>query len=271
MKGTTTGGTTDNDGAFNVTVNDEGAVLVFSSLGYKTQEVPVGESNTINVALESNTSELGEVVVTALGVEKQNSKLGYSVTTVKGSDIERTNTINPITALQGKVAGVNINVSGVSGVQTSPSILIRGATSLTKNNQPIFVVDGIVLQNNIVGPDAGGDAGSQLKNLNPDDYESITVLKGAAATSIYGSRGINGAIVITTKRGTIGQGLGVEFNSTYQITQIYENSIPLQNEYGMGSLAREGHFRPDGTQNNSLRNFGPRMDGSFTRLSTIKI
>src|SRR5690606_27871425 len=132
-------------------------------------------------------------------------------------DLTRTNTVNPITALQGKVAGVNINVTSAAGVQSSPNIQIRGAKVLGNtpgqaNNQPIFVVDGNVLLNNQIDAD-GVDGGSQLKNLNPDDYESITVLKGAAATSIYGSRGLNGAVVITTKKGKAVDGKCIEYNT----------------------------------------------------------
>lgn len=261
IKGTNTGGATDAQGAFSVAVTGNSPVLIFSSVGYQAKEVPVGESNTLNVVL-AGSGALEEVVITALGVEKENSKLGYSATTVKGAEIAQTNTVNPITALQGKVAGVNINVVGSSGVQSSPSIIIRGVTSLTSNSQPIFVIDGIVVENNRVNADDGADNGSQLKNLNPDNYESITILKGAAATSIYGSRGINGAVVITSKRGKISRGLGVEVNSTYQITEAYANSIPLQNVYGMGApYIREGNFRPDGTTNLTSFSYGPKMDG----------
>lgn len=261
-KGTSNGTQTGEDGSFSISVSSEAAVLEFSFLGFQNQEIAVGDQSSLDVVLTEDAEQLSEVVVTALGVEKENSRLGYSVTTVDGSDLARTNTVNPITALQGKVAGVNINVMGSSGVQTSPSILIRGVTSLSKNTQPIFVVDGIVIENNRFGADDGVDYGSQLKNLNPDNYESITVLKGAAATSLYGSRGINGAIVITSKKGKGGQGLGIELNSTYTITRAYENSIPLQNVYGMGSpFLREGNFRPDGTTNLTSYSFGPRMDG----------
>jgi iron complex outermembrane receptor protein len=206
---------------------------------------------------------LDNVVVTALGISKKDRKLGYALTTVKGEEVQRANTISPITALQGKVAGLNINVMGASGVQSSPSIIIRGAKSLNKNNQPIFVIDGMVIETNTYDAD-GVDQGSQLKNLNPDDYESITVLKGAAATSFYGTRGANGAIVITSKKGQPGQGLGVTFNSTYQTQVIYRNGLPLQDVYGSGAIAfREGNFKPDGTQVATSFSFGPRMDGSM--------
>ena len=186
-------------------------------------------------AMGKTTNALEEVVVTALGIKKDDKKLGYAVTTVKGDEIARTNTINPITALQGKVAGVNINVMTANGVQSSPSIIIRGSKVLgnqpgQSNNQPIFVVDGNVLTNNQSDAD-NTDAGSQLKNLNPDDYESITILKGAAATAIYGSRGLNGAVVITTKKGKANSGLGIEYTTTYQKQDIYKSPIAYQNVF----------------------------------------
>lgn len=268
VKGTTRGTQTDANGKFSVSANTN-EVLVFSAIGFAKQEVSVGDQSSINITLKDNANELTEVsVVGALGIIKENKNLGYAVTTVKGEDITRTNTVNPITALQGKVAGVNVNVMSAAGVQTSPFIQIRGAKVLGStpgqaNNQPIFVVDGNVLQNNIVSAD-DTDGGSQLKNLNPDDYESITVLKGAAATSLYGSRGLNGAIVITTKKGKAGNGLGIELNSTYQTSNIYKSPMEFQNTYGQGSaLTREGNFAPDGTQANTVGSWGPAFDGTL--------
>lgn len=267
LKGSNISGATTGTGSFTVRINGSNAVLEFTSVNFNPKEVRVGNSNTINVVLSTSSNNLNEVVVTAFGVGKQNKKLGYAVTTIKGEDIIRTNTVNPITALQGKVAGVNINVMSASGVQTSPFIQIRGSKVLGKpgqnSNQPIFVVDGNVLENNVFDAD-NADGGSQLKNLNPDDYEAITVLKGAAATSVYGSRGINGAIVITTKKGKAGQGLGVEFNSTYQTQHIYKAPMAYQNTYGQGSWsAAEGNFRPDGSMIQTMGSWGTRMDGSL--------
>lgn len=267
-KGTKNGVATDANGDFTIKLNNPDAVLVVTSVSTNPQEVKVGKSTHLDIVVESSTKELGAVVVTALGITQKNRNLGYSVTTIKGDEINRTNTVSPITALQGKVAGVNINVMGAAGIQTSPSIQIRGSSVLGNtpgqaNNQPIFVVDGNVLTNNLQDAD-GVDPGSQLKNLNPDDYESITVLKGAAATSIYGSRGLNGAIVITTKKGKKGSGLGIEFSSTYQTSHVYKAPMALQNVYGRGSWAtREGNFAPDGTQANTGYSFGPAMDGSM--------
>lgn len=170
------------------------------------QVVAVGGKRSLNVVLKDGKHELGEVVVTALGIKRSAKALGYSATSVSTKEIENANTISPVTALQGKVAGVEIAQSD-GGMFGSTKIEIRGASTLSSNNQPIFVVDGVILDNATSSSgDADWDAnindyGNQLKNLNPDDFASVTVLKGAAATALYGSRGLNGAVVITTKSG----------------------------------------------------------------------
>ncbi len=268
IKGTQKGTSTSVDGKYALPVAT-GSTLVFRFIGYEPAEAVVGTSSAINISLKPSGQMLGEVQITgAMGIQKDNKKLGYAVTQVKGEDLTKTNTVSPIAALQGKVAGVNINVTGASGAQSSPFISIRGSKVLGNtpgqaNNQPIFVVDGTVLTNNMINAD-DPDAGSQLKNLNPDDYESVSVLKGAAATSIYGSRGLNGAIVITTKKGKMGSGLGIDFSSTYQGQQMYKAPIEFQNVYGQGSWAsREGAFAPDGSQIKTTGSWGPRMDGSI--------
>lgn len=262
LKGTNKGVATNAEGYFTISVSGTNPVLVVSSVNSKGKEVHVGQSSTLNITLEQADAALNAVVVTAYGIKKEKKNLGYSETTVSGDEIARTNTVNPITALQGKVAGVQINDVSSAGVQSSPYIQIRGAKVLGGNNQPIFVIDGNVLYNNIVNAD-NTDGGSQLKNLNPDDYASITVLKGAAATALYGSRGINGAIVITTKTGKAGKGIGVEYSSTYAITNVYAPFMKLQNTYGMGSYNREGSFAPDGTQSFANSNWGPAFDGTM--------
>lgn len=266
IKGTNKGTISNSNGEFTLHA-EPGDVLEISFVGYKKQEIKVGDNTKLSVKMEPSSSGLGEVVVTALGIGKNDKTVGYALTTVKGEELTRTNSVNPITALQGKVAGVNISVMTAAGVQTSPFIQIRGAKVLgtpgNNVNQPIFVIDGNVITNNVSDAD-NADAGSQLKNLNPDDYESITVLKGAAATSIYGSRGINGAIVITTKKAKAGDGFLIEVNSTYQKESVYRAPMDLQNVYGQGDyVEREGNFRPDGTQTKTDASWGPLMDGSL--------
>ena len=262
VKGGNEGTQTDENGRYSINASAS-ETLRFSMVGYLAEERTVGQNATINVTLNVDEGILGEVVVTAMGITKEERSLGYSATSVKPEAIERTNTINVVNALQGKVAGVNINAVGTSGVTSSSSITIRGAKSLDKNNSPIFVVDGIVMENFITDSYGGKDWGSQLKNLNPDDYESIDILKGAAATALYGSRGANGAIVITSKSGKARQGLGIEFSQTSQIQNIYAPHIKLQNKYGAGSIGNGylGNFLPDGNPSITALSYGPEMLG----------
>ena len=254
----------DTNGKYRVEASS-GETLRFSIIGYIPKEVIVSQDKTVDVVLSGDNAELESVIVTAMGITKQERSLGYAASSVKPEDIQRTNTINVVNALQGKVAGVNINAVGTSGVTSSSSITIRGAKSLDKNNSPIFVVDGIVMENFITDSYGGKDWGSQLKNLNPDDYESIDILKGAAATALYGSRGANGAIVITSKSGKARQGLGVEFSQTSQIQTIYAPHIKLQNKYGAGSIGNGylGGFLPDGNPSRTAVSFGPSMSGQI--------
>ena len=264
IQGTSIGTATDSKGRFEIKAK-KGDVLLISSIGFITEKVTV-TGNTLRVILKDDSQMLGEVVVTALGLPKQAKQVGYATTRVSTDEIERTNTINPVNALQGKVAGLQINTGGASGVTSSSSITIRGANSVDKNNSPIFVIDGMIIQEPITGNLAGTDWGSQLKNLNPADYESVTVLKGAAATALYGSRGANGAIVIVSKGGKYGkQGLGVEVNQTVEVTDVYKSPVELQNIYGAGAVhdGYQGDFRPDGSILSSGWSWGPKMDGSL--------
>lgn len=236
----TNGGTTTNiDGEFTVTC-DGNAKLEVTYIGFDKQTVNVGNRRSLSIVMKEGDETLNEVVVTALGMKRETKALGYAVTEVKSDEIERANTISPVAALQGKVAGVEINQSD-GGMFGSTKIQIRGASTLNKNNQPIFVIDGVILDN----PSSNtGDAdwdmnindyGNQLKNLNPDDFESVSVLKGAAATALYGSRGLNGAVVITTKTGKSGRGLGISFSQTLGIDYVYK-APDLQNEYLEGAF-----------------------------------
>lgn len=262
IQGTSIGTATDSKGRFEIKAK-KGDVLLISSIGFITEKVTV-TGNTLRVVLKDDSQMLGEVVVTALGLPKQARQVGYATTRVSTDEIERTNTINPVNALQGKVAGLQINTGGASGVTSSSSITIRGANSVDKNNSPIFVIDGLIIQEPITGNLAGTDWGSQLKNLNPADYESVTVLKGAAATALYGSRGANGAIVIVSKGGKYSkQGLGVEVNQTVEVTDVYKSPVELQNIYGAGYTYNgyQSDFQPDGSLDRVVVSWGPRMDG----------
>lgn len=264
VKGQAKGVITDIDGNFELTGLKKGEVIVISFVGYNTQEIPYTGQPTVKVKLTENSQALGEVVVTALGLPKQAKQVGYATSRVSTTEIERASVMSPVQALQGKVAGVQINAGGASGLTSSSSITIRGAKSIDKNNSPIFVIDGMIIQEAVTGNLSGTDWGSQLKNLNPADYESVTVLKGAAATALYGSRGANGAIVIVSKGGQYGKkGLGIEVNQTLEWTDIYKSPIDLQNEYGAGTAwnATQGGFLADGSLQKTTYSWGPAFDG----------
>ena len=236
VKGTTNGTITGLDGDFSLNNVKKGDVIVISFVGYQTQEI-VWKGTPIQVTLKDDTQALAEVVVTALGMKRETKALGYAMTELKGDEL-KTNTINPVASLQGKVAGVEIAGSD-GGMFGGNKIQIRGASTMGNNNQPIYVVDGVILDNNVSGNDdlnwgdTSNDYGNELKNLNPDDFATVSVLKGAAATALYGSRGLNGAVVITTKSGKAGKGLGISVSQSFGIDHAYKTP-DIQTEYGPG-------------------------------------
>lgn len=238
IKGTLKGVSTNLDGAYSIECASN-ATLVFSFIGMESQEVPVNGRTVINVSLAPDSEALKESVVTALGMRREAKALGYAVTAVNTDELIAANTVSPVAALQGKVAGVEINQSD-GGLFGSTKIQIRGASTLSKNNQPIYVIDGVILDNDIKDSSAdwdqmSNDYGNQLKNLNPDDFASLTVLKGAAATALYGSRGLNGAVVITTKSGKKNSGIGVSFSQTVGFDKVIRTP-DLQSEYLVGDF-----------------------------------
>ena len=247
VKGTTNGTITDFDGNFSLANVKKGDILEISFVGYATQEV-AWQGKALNITLKEDAQQLEEVVVTALGMKRSTKALGYAMTEMKGEDLNA-NVVNPVSALQGKVAGVEIS-SGDGGLFGSSKILIRGASTLSKNNQPIYVVDGVILDNGVKQGDADWstndtDWGNELKNLNPDDFETVSVLKGAAATALYGSRGLNGAVVITTKSGKSKKGLGINFSQTLGIDHVY-GGPDFQNERGDGYMAGYAYNKSSG-------------------------
>ena len=233
IKGTTTGASTDFDGKYSISANT-GDVLTFSYVGYSEKTATIGNSNTVDIALELDNS-LEEVVVTAFGIKKSEKAIGYAVTNVKGEDLVQAKETNLVNALAGKAAGVQItNSSGAAGA--SSRVVLRGASSITGNNQPLFVIDGIPLDNSATGT-AGSGGGFDLPNgaadINPDDIETLTVLKGPNAAALYGLRAANGVIVITTKKGSATDKLGVSISSSIS----FEDPLVLpsfQNSYGQG-------------------------------------
>ena len=235
QKGTTNGVITDLDGNFTLEVPD-GAVIEISYIGYSTQEVTASGQQNLQVTLKEDTQKLDEVVVTALGIKRQSRSLGYSTTQVGGDDFTMARDPNLGNALSGKVAGVSVggNSTGMGG---SSRVIIRGNASLTGNNMPLYVVDGVPFSNQNLasaGTWGGKDMGDGLNNINPDDIESIQVLKGAAASALYGYRGGNGAILITTKSGKKGKPISIEFNNNLTFNMIYDYR-DFQQVFGQGT------------------------------------
>ena len=224
IKGTTIGTITGMDGEFTLKEAKPGDMIHISFVGYQPVEV-VWNGKPLNVVLKDDSQELDEVVVTALGIKRQSRALGYSTTQVSGEDFTLARDPNVGNALSGKVAGVSVagNATGSGG---SSRVVIRGNASLTGNNMPLYVVDGVPFDNSnqgAAGTWGGIDMGDGLNNINPDDIESIQVLKGAAASALYGYRGGNGAILITTKSGKKGKPISVEFNNNLTFNSIYDH------------------------------------------------
>jgi TonB-linked SusC/RagA family outer membrane protein len=254
-KRTTIGTATDIDGKFLFSVPENVTTIVVKYIGYAEAEAPA--SANVRVVLEPDAKALGEVVVTALGITRQEKTLGYSATTVKGDEIAATRNSNLLTALSGKVAGLQVQ-STSTDPGTAGSVIIRGFGSIMSgNNQPLYVVDGIPLQNISYAPTAAGHAIAMAgaSNISPDDIESTTILKGAAATALYGSRASTGAIIITTKKGQKGEkrNFSVEYNGGLQMREVA--LLPtFQNDFGQGWNGQQTFI-----ENGS---WGPRFDGS---------
>jgi len=242
VKGTTVGTTTDIDGKYSLSVKPGSKTLVFSYIGMKTQEVTIGSQNQVNVTLQPDVLMVDEVVVTAIGMTKEKKALGYNVQDVKSEEIAKSGNTDVVNALQGRVSGVEVtSSSGAAG--GANYITIRGATSITGNNQPLFVVDGVPIDNSITADDDGfgsGDVagvarGNRALDINPDDIATISVLKGGAATALYGIRGANGVVQITTKKGgaTGSHKVDITFNSSVRFSQISQTP-KLNQKYAQG-------------------------------------
>lgn len=259
VKGTTRGVSADSEGRYTISA-DEGATLVFSFVGYVSQSIVVRGQSRIDIVLAVDSQQLGEVVVTALGISRERKSIGYSTAVISNASITEARNTSALDALNGRVAG--LSVSTASGAPGASTVLnIRGFNSVTGNNQPLYVVDGIPMNNrgntsstntNNANNDFGRsmDFGNQMNDLNPNEIENITVLKGISASSVYGSRAANGAIVITTKRGKSGK-TSIDFSSSFARSQVLR--LPhLQNVYGQGW---SGLF--DRGENGS---WGPKLD-----------
>lgn len=277
LKGTSVGTVSGNDGDYSINVDSESSILVFSFVGYLNQEITVGNRSVIDVTMALDESNLEEVVVTALGIEKSAKSLGYATSTVKSDELTINRTPNVMNALQGKVAGVSISALG-SGPGGTSKIRIRGQSSISGQNNPLIVVNGVPIDNTNFGSNPGNnasdssigvrgggntsDGGDGLSSINPDDVQSMTILKGAAAAALYGSRAKDGVVMITTKSKNDSRGLGVTYNLNYT------NETPLdftdyQYEYGQG----EQGVRPTTSNPTSGQwSFGEKFQPGMTQV-----
>lgn len=276
VKGTNVGATTNADGEYTIQVPSGANTLVVSYVGHATQELPISGRSNISVALTEDNGELERVVVTALGIEKSQKALGFSQTTVSGDNFTQAREISTANALAGRVAGVNVSKIA-SGPGGSSRVVIRGAKTLGSTlNQPLYVVDGVPIDNSNFGQAGiwgGADQGDGMNSINPDDIESMTVLKGASAAALYGSRAANGVILITTKKGAGRKGVGVEVNSNY-VFETVQNLTDFQTTHGNGGydgpdLATQVAKVPESIEehwNNwwGKQGWGPKFDGRPT-------
>lgn len=240
-KGTTNGTITDLDGKYSLTVSSGDVVLVFSSVGFAAQEVALGGRTSVSVSMKEDVTELGEVIVSALGFKEEKDKLGSTSSVVNSSDMVRSGEAGLINGLAGKAAGVRVARSnGDPGAGTS--IQIRGFNTIGGDSQPLIIVDGVPINNASENGFAGSSSGdtsqqSRLNDINQNDVESVTVLKGASAAALWGSRAANGVIVITTKKGKAGDKVNISFSSTYSVDEI-NRKFPTQTKFGQGSNGR---------------------------------
>ncbi|MDW7692285.1 SusC/RagA family TonB-linked outer membrane protein [Flammeovirgaceae bacterium SG7u.111] len=273
VKGTTLGTVTDLDGKYKLTVPETAQTLIYSYVGFASQEVEISSQTSINVILLEDVEQLDEVIVTALGIEREKKALGYAVQEVQGEDLTEARESNLVNSLAGRVAGVHIT-NGSNGVGATSRITIRGESSLAGDNQPLFVVDGIPINNSTdarttsknIASNMAIDYGNGAAAINPDDIETISVLKGANATALYGSRAANGVVLVTTKSGKGKKGIGVSINSNVTFEEVLK-SPNYQRVYGQGK-AEEFEFvngYGSGTFDGVDESWGPRMDGRLIK------
>nr|WP_199157268.1 SusC/RagA family TonB-linked outer membrane protein [Pedobacter sp. ASV2] len=259
VEGKNTGAISDTNGKFSIQASI-GDVLSISYIGYQTQTFKVTEADKIQISLEQAKNNLQEVVVTALGINKEKKSLGYAIQEVKGSDLAEAKESNLVNALAGKVAGVNITNS--QGNMGSSRIVIRGETSISGNNQPLFVVDGVPVDNSQLGAGGSRDFANAISDINSEDIETISVLKGPNAAALYGSRAANGVIIIKTKSGKRGKASSISINSS----TTFEDLLVLpeyQDVYGQGSNGQFSYVdgKGGGVNDGVDESWGPKMDG----------
>lgn len=272
VKGSTNGVLSDMDGKYNITPPSAQSVLVFSFVGMQSQEVPVNGKSVIDVTLEFTSIGVDEVVVTALGISKEKKSLAFSVGEVKADDLVKAGNSNVMKSLDGKVSGVNltslssdptssvlVNVRGTTVMPTTTTRDGVAGTDVSRKGQPLYVIDGVPVGRQTFTSKDGVDFGNILSQLNPEDIENVTVLKGGSAGALYGAEGGNGVIMITTKSGKGGKkGIGVSVSSSLTVDVPY-NFIEAQTEYGQGERAYEWQYDNGDT-------WGPKLDGSYSSI-----
>ncbi|MBQ8453856.1 MAG: SusC/RagA family TonB-linked outer membrane protein [Bacteroidaceae bacterium] len=272
VKGTSERAVTDLDGNYTIMTGEDAPTLVFSYMGYATKEVTVpqesmvnGQWSKINAVLSEDTAQLEEVVVTALGIKREKKMLGYAVQDLKSEQLNVTGDPSVTSALSGKIAGVEMNTAS-TGLGGSTKITIRGNSSLTDNNQPLWVVDGVPFSDNQssdVTAYGGYDRGGTIFDLNPEDIESISVLKGPNAAALYGARAGNGVILVTTKKGAKKDGWGISYSGSFTWSQPAQ-TIKLQDKYGQGSKGEVSYTRDEDDNIIGMKgenSYGPLLDG----------
>ena len=269
VKGSTTGASTSNDGTYSISVPANATTLVFTSLGFATREVAISGKTQIDVKLASKDNDLDEVVVTALGIKRSQKSLGYSAQQVDGNNLSLTKEPNVISALAGKIAGAQVTGSSGASMGGTQKIKIRGVNSVTGGGQPLMVVDGTPISNSNFSSSNGNgvDYGNVGQDINSDDVESINVLKGPAASALYGLRGQYGVILITTKKGKKGaKRVEVSLNSALSVENV-ANFMPVQNIYGVGNNQTFLTFsNGEKYVNGNDESWGPKMDGTPVRM-----
>lgn len=256
-KGTSNGTITDIDGNFSLNVKP-GTILVISYVGYQSVEVKTGKE-VLEITLKEDSQLLGEVVVTALGIKRERKALGYGVAEVKGEALTKAKETNVINSMAGRVPGLVVSQTA-GGASGSTRVILRGSTEMTGNNQPLYVIDGVPLDNTnfgSAGTDGGFDLGDGVSSINPDDIENMSVLKGPAASALYGSRASHGVILITTKRANKDK-VSVEYNGTLTFDTQLAKWNDVQQVYGMGS---NGTYSYDAVSNTN-KSWGPKADGA---------
>jgi iron complex outermembrane recepter protein len=290
LKGSTQGTTTDADGDYTIRLTTSDPVLVFSFIGFTTQEIEAAGKTVIDVSLAEDITQLGEVVVTALGVSREKKSLGYATSTIDSKAITQTATPNFASALYGKAPGVRI-ASTPGGATSAVNITIRGINTITGRNQPLIVLNGVPIRDEEVSNNNYWDdqrlRGNGLLDINPEDIENISILKGATAAALYGSNAMNGVVLITTKTGKGTKGFKVDFSTSYSVDKVaylprYQSvrgpGAPLNVSNGGQDAEGFIYYDTDGDGVNDTRgvlgysiNFGPKFDGKPTMAWDGKI